>query len=581
MSVRLFDLVDITNKVKNVGRTRAALNDVVGLLSDQRTYQVADNDGTLSAFTPNGQLFVNQWRNQIITETDEDNPSIPKYTGSIYSVERTIDDSGYTSVIQARSPLAIVLQFVVEENDISTYSGYTVNGAQSIGSQTVALTGGTNAVPVGTQVTFTQEIVPRYEVKAATGSPTTSITLDRPLETDVADAVTARFSAPVEKTAARAVYDALNTAGVPAENLGNSFFAIDSARTTANQLIRLHVRIEDKVQTSQHIAKLLELGDLYLSTDVNGIINIREGLAFDGINPGQTLTENEIAAPVRTAYDVTRLLEGYDCLYYNPTDSVVQIASGDVDQFYIDQWANQGRFQPIAAESKLPIDYRYLYNNAATADFYGQQILNYFQVPRITVEAIIKGYRDNNPNDKLQFSLVEDYNISFPISTNNNVAFEPATVVAFEFDEGSQLSRVKFQLTNAPLPGLFKNIIDPVTPVVIEVADALTGFTATFEEIDTNLTLVAEIFFVDKITKILEPILSFSNAMGESTAAFGSAILISGQEYFVRFRTNFRGGLASEPTALFSFTPGPAELINRDGQDLTNRDGQQLINRGV
>lgn len=579
MSVKLFDLIDITDKVKNTGRTKVSLNDVVGLLSDRRTYELADSDGTLSAFTPNGQLNINDWRNQTITETDPDNESTPKFTGSIFTVGRSIDDRGYTTKIEARSPLAVVLQFVVEENDVATYSGFSVNGNTAIGAQTVALSGGSGSVPVGTQVTFSTDLVPRYEVKAASGSPTSSITLDRPLEIALTNADPVRFSVPVFKTAAGAIFDALNTAGVPIENLGSSFASINSVRLAAGHTIRMHLRIEDRITTAQHISELLKLGDLYLTTDRNGIINVVEGLAFDGVQAGQTLGENEISAPANLVYDTSRLYQGYDCLYHVASDSSVAIASGDADQYYVDRWAAQARFQPIEARSSLSIDYRYLYNNATTADFYGLRILDYFQVPRVNLQCVVKGFANNNPCERIQASLVEDYNVSLPISSGNNIAFEPAKVIAADYNETTQQSQLTLQFTNAPLPGFFKNVVDPETPVVVSVTPEQDGFTAVFNEIDSNLNLIAEIFFTDQVTLLLEPQLAFVNASGQSTARFGSSLLLDGQQYFVRFRTNFRGTLDSEPTALFPFVPQLDILTNLAGDDLQNLQ-LELINRG-
>lgn len=553
MAVELFGAIDVTDKVFQRGRSNAALNDVAGILAQQRTYLLADNEGENSPFTPFGSLFRNDWRNGTIEETDRDGAEI--FTGSINSVETRIDQNGYQTFIQAREPLGVILKFKVEENDISTHSGFLVNGTASKGSTSITIDTGTTDIPTGSQVTFEDDLVPRYQIISTSGSPTTSITIDRPLEFEVSDNDAVRISVPTEKTAALAIFDALVSAGL-SSRLGSTFASINTANLASSRLIRMHVRIEDRITLASHIAKLLEFGNLYLTVSTSGIIDIQEGLQWTGTKASNTVTSNEIIPPVRTFYDNSRLIRGYDCLYFDDTTDRVRVASGDVDQTVIDQWAGQDRWQPIDAKSSLAIDYNYLYNSAATADSYGRDRLDYFGVPRIRVNCKLKNFRNKNPLDTISPQLVKEFALTYPVSTVTNFVDEPARVVEFNFDDRSKsYTSVTFELTNNPSPNIPRNIPESAVPVVLESYEIDQGITSVFEPISSGLSLWIQVFLADQVFKIVDQeVTANTQGDGNSYNIFQNSLLTNGQTYYVKYYT-MTGSTSSATTEFIELVP--------------------------
>ncbi|KKL83385.1 hypothetical protein LCGC14_1975250 [marine sediment metagenome] len=195
MSVIISDILNVTDDTVRNQKTSLSLNNITGILAQVEDYIIRDNKGEVSAFSTQGFLFRNFWRDQTIKRTGVD--SAPIFTGVIYQTGWRRDDFGYQAKLQGRNSMGVFLNFKVDEagifeqDGVTGLSSFTVNGAHAVGVTSVALTyTGSNPsdveVPIPSLVAFTDSLIPRYQVidQTSAGVPlrTTSVELDRGLE---------------------------------------------------------------------------------------------------------------------------------------------------------------------------------------------------------------------------------------------------------------------------------------------------------------------------------------------------------------------------------------------------------------
>lgn len=569
MSVELLG-VDVTDDVLQTGGSSGSQSGVIGLLVAARRYVLADNQGEYNPFNAQGLFFRNDFRNEQVTETGVDQRGL--FKGNIKKATQRYDQNGYQTQIQATEPIGTLLDFVVEENDISTHAGFQLSASGTAGDQTVAIdTGTTNLTPdLPLLVTFGSELVPRYQINESTGTPTTSITLDRPLEKNVADNTTLRISKPALKTIPEALSDALVSVGLGPQ-LGSSFQTLSETDASSNLYIRLMIRTEDNIKLSGHIEKLLELGNLQLTVSENGILDIVRDIAYDGRTIVNEITSDEVIDPWEIRFVDDKLIIGYDLLYLDGESAVV--ASGDALQELIDQWKGRNRWQPISASSTLAAEYKYLYPSSTAADYFGELRLEYYGAPRVRMASGLKQSRARNVLERYTLQIGKEYALSMPISSRQNFFKVPARILAFTYNETNQVyDRIEVELTNYPTPNIPVEFETPQTPIHVASYGADEAVVSVFEAGLQNV-LYIEIYLSDQVTKLTTQEVSFHTQGdgSEEYVLFESAILNNGTTYYAKYFILIAGD-QSDSTDFIEFVPfdrGDAEWDTDDQWNFT------------
>jgi len=266
MSVIISDILNVTDDTVRNQKTSLSLNNITGILAQVEDYIIRDNKGEVSAFSTQGFLFRNFWRDQTIKRTGVD--SAPIFTGVIYQTGWRRDDFGYQAKLQGRNSMGVFLNFKVDEagifeqDGVTGLSSFTVNGAHAVGVTSVALTyTGSNPsdveVPIPSLVAFTDSLIPRYQVidQTSAGVPlrTTSVELDRGLEVALTNGQDVTVSTPVNRTPAAAIKRALISGGLSAF-VGSSFDVIDAADSAAGYQIWMHILSTENLTLGSHIA---------------------------------------------------------------------------------------------------------------------------------------------------------------------------------------------------------------------------------------------------------------------------------------------------------------------------------------
>ncbi len=538
MSVIIDQNVDVTDRVIRIGENKASQGSVEGILAPSKTFKMADNDGFFNFLTPIGLFFRNAWRGLEVDDSGKDGQEISRTLIEELTLEKS--NLGFTTDIKGRSPISHLLDWPVESNDADVT--FEVNGAHSKGitNNTVNVKTGTVIIPVLSQVSFTDSLVPRYQVIAQTddGSKTTSITLDRGLERDLADNDTIRFTTPVLKTGPEELYDSLLAiqGEVSVElKIGSSFQVLHAADSSAGYSAWVHVRREDNVSFGRHIAQILEMFDLGLSINDAGVIDIYRGNDYKGEAIIDRITGAEIVVPFSFKEDSSRLVIGYDCLYMESTDQVVRVASGDVAQELITEYRGVKRWVPVPANNNSadPFQYTVLYGNSTTADYFGQRRLDYYGYPRILFRGPVKRSYSDKPLERITPQLGKQYLLTCRTAKNERIVDEPVRVRGFQYEDSKLLyTSMTLEFSNRPTPNLIVDRVDLPVPPFVSISGA---FTAYFDPLEYDLR--AEIYLEDQVFRLLENIAlvpGFEDPYDKVMYA-NSDVMQNGQTYYVRF----------------------------------------------
>ncbi|KKK67607.1 hypothetical protein LCGC14_2952370, partial [marine sediment metagenome] len=269
---------------------------------------------------------------------------------------------------------------------------------------------------------------------------------------------------PTNRTPAAAIKRALISGGLGAF-VGSSFDLIDASDAANGFQIWMHILTTQNKTLGSHIAKLLELGDLWLTFNVQtGAIDVVRGLAWDGIGIVTRATDNEFINREDLDFDSSNLIVAYDLFFVNGAE--IGRAQGEVDQTIIDQWANSKVWTPIKPQGRTIMTENYLYSNAATADFFGQRRLDYFGVPRVRFKTSMKPAESGNNLKLYNLQLLTQLALTIRLHENQYFIDEPARVVQFTFDENRQVyPSVTLELTNYLAPNITRDVTFPVRPV--------------------------------------------------------------------------------------------------------------------
>jgi len=433
--IELLNRFDITSRTRREAVDSAYQSDVMGLLTRERRYEISDGESRYNPFATNSRIQRNTWRNGDIYET-ENGQGV--FLGAINDVGFESTERGRQTIVNAREPFATLLEYTVEEGTLvsdTTLSDYYTVATGAAQATTIGLTdtGTPGDIQVGDIISFGNYNVPRYAVTSATGSPSTSITIDRPLERSVVGAVM-RVIRPATITGPLALKNAFEAAGL-GNYLGGSFDTLDEADQEQQFLLRVFVRIESKIKLADHIKKIMELTDLYFTVNQSGIVNIYRGMGYDGSTIRKSITTSEMISPVSISLERQNLYAGYDCLFVSSTNT--DVASGDAESASIVQWGSKERWQPVDDSGMSITAYNYLYTSARTANYFGGRKIDYNSQMRTRIKMSCK--RSPSGSTTLyNFNLGDQVQITYDMGGGKALTAEPARVVGYTYDREKQ-----------------------------------------------------------------------------------------------------------------------------------------------
>lgn len=437
------DGIDVTDRLIDSGnKVSADINDVFGMLAKVKSYPLRDYDDFFNPFSNDGIFALQNYRGREVIEIDDSGVTV--FRGTIQNVKETDTQE---CLVEAAEPLTIFLDWPVDALDKTTYTGYLVNGAHTNPDTTIAVDTGTLSIPVGSVVYFGGTKVPSYFVTAVTptSGATTSITLDRPIESDIPDNASVIVAVPDTTTGPQALKDALTTSN-PDILLDGTFDILAASDLAAGYTIIINVAEQDDVKLREHISTLMEMCDLVLTQKNDGYYTLRRGLEWDGETITDHLTADELCGPIEPDFDDSKLVIGYDLLYKTANNQAA-VLTGDVDPAKVEKFRGIKYWRPIktaASYSQL----KYLYANVTSAEYFGNRRLAYYDTPRTVITCTAKPSYNDDATMPLDLYLGKQVKISVRTFTN-----EPAIVVGLEYDKARiGYSRVAFQLNDVIMP---------------------------------------------------------------------------------------------------------------------------------
>ena len=447
-SVKILGAFDITADVENVSKEDQSVDNVFGQLARKRTFTVNDPRGAYNPFFSKSIFAGGGWRGQKLEHFDSNGQVA--FSGTIQKI--TAVDKGFIKqvVIEAMEPLATILEFPVEA--FTVLPGFTVSGSHTKGATTINV-GNLNglSIPTPAYVSFAGNVSPRYQIIKTTGSPVSSIQLDRGLEADLTSGWIADVSIPSVETFAQTIRAAIFAAD--RGNLitfGPSFDTLHAEDTAANRKVWCQVKLEDGVKLKDHLTTLLTMSDFKLYPSTEGLLEIRRGVAFSGVVSPEKITTAEILKIATPEYDMSKLYYGYDLFSINGDN--VERSQATITDAEFRAWANAEWFRPIRGENTV-LAHKYLYNSTATAAYFGGRILDYYKVPRTNFVFDMKAFYHQKPLHKIKLSTWKDFALNIPVMSDL-LENEPVTVLSFRLDERtSKYTGVNVQLTSRTLTG--------------------------------------------------------------------------------------------------------------------------------
>ena len=434
--IELLNRYDITDRTRTQASDSAYLSDVMGLLTREKRYEISDSESIYNPFATNSRIGRNTWRNQDIYETADNGQGT--FLGAINDVGFESTERGRTTIVNAREPFATLLDYTCEEgtliSDTTLADQYTVSaGATQATTLTLTSVSTPADIQTGDIISFGNYNVPRYAVISASGSPSTSITIDRPLERGAVGAIV-RVIRPATISGPKALKNAFTAAGL-ANYLGGSFDTLDTDDITNQFLLRVFVRIESKIKLSDHIKKIMELTDLYFTVNSAGIVNIFRGLGYNGTAIRKAITTSEVISPCVITLERQNLFAGYDGLFVSSTNTDVQ--SGDANSAYIAQWNSKERWQPIDDQGQSITAYSYLYASARSAEYFGQRKVDYNGSMRTRLKMRCKR-APSGTQTLYNFTLGDQVSLTYDMGGGKSFTSEPAIVVGYSYNREQQ-----------------------------------------------------------------------------------------------------------------------------------------------
>lgn len=442
MAVIIDDTLELPGVNSDGSTVQATIGDLY-YLGQRKTFAINDSEGRYTPFDQSGILTYANWRGRKIVETDALNNIL--FSGIIKNIRSVNDGVRGRLFIDAEEPMAQVLEADALALDRTTHGGFEVDTAHTLGANMIIVKTGATDIPALAKITFDNSVSPSYIVTSASGSPTTTITIDRPLELELADETSVQVSVPKVTTGANAIKQALLSAGLDSSRLDASFDII--AAEDAAYLIWINVDTTDEISVKNYIAKISEMCNLIVIVPPFGTVQLRRGLAYDGELGLNSITASEILPAYEYSFDEQKIFIGYDLLYLK-SETEIGKATYDVSSDLITSYGGVKFFQPIGAANGVK-DYKFLYYDAASAEYYGRQVVDYYSHARVQVQMKLKK-NFSGTIKPINASIGSQYRL-----THNKYVNEPVIVTSFKYDKiQNQYTEITLQLNNNPTPGL-------------------------------------------------------------------------------------------------------------------------------
>lgn len=442
MAVTIDDTLELPGVNSQGSTVQATIGDLY-YLGQRKTFSINDSAGRYTPFDQSGVLTYANWRGRKIVETDDIGNTI--FSGIIKNIRSVNDGVQGRLLIDAEEPMAQVLEWDTLSLDRDAHTGFLVNTEHAPGAQMILIDTGTTDIPELAKITFDGSVSPSYIVTSAIGSPTTTITLDRGVEFTLTNNMTVQISVPKVTTGANAIKQALLSAGLSSDRIDYSFDEIHTQ--DAAYQIWLNVDTTDQISLKNYIAKISEMCNLIVICQPDGLVKLRRGLAYDGELGLNEITASEILPAYEYSFDEQKILIGYDLIYLK-SDSELGQATYDVSSDLITSYGGVKFFQPVAAANGVK-DYKFLYYDASSAEYYGRQVVDYYSHARVTVTMKLKK-NYSGTTKAINASIGRQYRL-----THNTYNNEPVIVTSFKYDKiQNQYTEITLQLNNNPTPGL-------------------------------------------------------------------------------------------------------------------------------
>lgn len=449
MSIKLFE-VDVTDKALSQGSdsAQATLDQV---LARAINYDLADGIGEYSPFAPSGYLANLNWRDEDIVESNTVGGR--NFAGQIKNTSTVYDQSGYKTRISALDNVAAFLDSTVIVGTSRTATTHSSGGAK--GGDYISIT---KPATVAQNDIFhvASSIIPQYRIVKVddTGSHYNLYT-DRPLEQEIASSLTLNILSPDQKTISQLIYEALLTVIPDTNKFGPSFTefnTLDSGKT-----ITAFYSISDGAMYRDYLNMLLTLGAFTIKITDAGIIDIERNRNWDQAAISSQLTPDEIMPPYQISFDNTATFYAFQVpyLYDNSNTSEVRTSQFQYDPVgtIVSTYKNKAVFSPLPISSGDIAQYNIIFSNATSADYFITVYKDQYTYPRVTVQCSSKAFPTGQPANPFEVTIGQRFNVSIPLSVNENFVQEPAVVTAYTIQRDAQLLQsVTLMLTNKIYP---------------------------------------------------------------------------------------------------------------------------------
>ena len=443
MKLYLFDPdLEITEGLLEVTTETATQTNIFGYVQARRFVSFLDPDGKVyHPQNPKSIFALTNWRSQLVKITD-DNGFIT-FKGVILNISTEDSNKGVIVTLECVSPLRMFITTLV--NYTNVLIDFLVNGIVAKGQTTVPIKSGVETVPQNAIFSASTEYLPNYLVQTATGTPTTSITIDRQLETALADNDPVFFLTPETVTIPFALKSLLRIVA-DEEYLLGGFDLYDTSEGAANRKVIINIRQEDNITLQQAVPLLEKMsgGRFEVASYADGTFDLIDIFSVsDIVIP---LAMSELVRPIKCFVDDAALSPG--AIFYHETGTAVASVLKTVSQDALNSyWAKLKTedleyFQPQGDLKRLR---SLLHNSETTANYYAQyHVDNYGKLLLIVTAYCLPTLAANR-----DFVLDMKRGSKFLLTINNgeiDLTDRAAIVQSASWDSAKNLWNVRFRI---------------------------------------------------------------------------------------------------------------------------------------
>lgn len=455
-TVTILGIIDVTDQVVEKGQESAHF-DATNFIVQSRDILITDSSGALAPFSSDGILSPdrNGWKNQPVEVLDDD--GLLEYSGIIQDIEEVSQDGQTIITLKTLNTLGSLLPFPIEEN--TKILNFTTDKKHGKGTDQLKITGGIGILPDICVMSTEQNLVPSFQVVKAEGTPnTTSILLDRGIDSELPNLTPLIFSIPRFDTPAtflkRAFQTALAVIGQSDRLDESSFDEIIAEQEATDEEIFVYIRKEDNISLGAHVSKLLELGDLLIQ-EAEGKLRLIRGFAWDGTHPRRCLDEDIIIEPIIKKRDQARSIFAYNMLFQNGAKIENKFRELDATDPAVRDSGAIRPFTPIEPKGINVIGHQYLFDDEATAESFGDRRLLYYKFSR---QQIVFNLKPRFPDGQIiNLKQFDVFLLNLRITPFESYINEPIRILSFDKNDNDlRIENVVVELINNPTPGLPK-----------------------------------------------------------------------------------------------------------------------------